>query len=283
MRFFRRLAGMGSGWKTFGFEVAIVVVGVVIALLGNHLVTVMNREAEMEQSMEAIENDLLVALFFFNEREAIEPCRLEQEANLLLRLQEDDEIWRPVLSDSLNADNPITTLPMVLRTPLRPVSTTSWETFAEGESAVYLEREVFSTLSYLFGTIAQMTENGYEIWRLKGRLSHLAVEGTITPLQRREAIAMLGEISALDGVQFVHASQLSDLLDQYEFQTDGRVYEWGATVEEFEQIIPRMFRNLRQTYGECVDPSAYQDFIELYERLSGFDVDDRMLKRGSGP
>lgn len=56
---------MGSGWKTFGFEVAIVVVGVVIALFGNHLVTVWNREAEMEQSMEAIENDLLVALFFF--------------------------------------------------------------------------------------------------------------------------------------------------------------------------------------------------------------------------
>ena len=55
----------GSGWKTFGFEVAIVVVGVVIALFGNHLVTVWNREAEMEQSMEAIENDLLVALFFF--------------------------------------------------------------------------------------------------------------------------------------------------------------------------------------------------------------------------
>ena len=57
MRLFRRMAGIGAGWKTFFFEVTIVVVGVIIALLANHVVTQLNRRAEMLEMMRGVESE----------------------------------------------------------------------------------------------------------------------------------------------------------------------------------------------------------------------------------
>ena len=86
MRFFRRMAGSGTGWKTFFFEVTIVVVGVIIALLANHFVTQFNRRADMLETMRSVESDLLVIAQYASERLATEPCRLEQERHLLALL-----------------------------------------------------------------------------------------------------------------------------------------------------------------------------------------------------
>ncbi|WP_022694569.1 peptide chain release factor 3 [Ponticaulis koreensis] len=51
------MAGIAAGWKTFFFEVTIVVVGVIIALLANHFVTQLNRRAEMLEMMRGVESE----------------------------------------------------------------------------------------------------------------------------------------------------------------------------------------------------------------------------------
>ena len=130
MRFFRRMAGIGAGWKTFFFEVTIVVVGVIIALLANHVVTQLNRRADMLEMMRGVESDLLAIVQNASERLATEPCRLEQERHLLTLLQRDNPLWEPEVSAALNTGFDDQAVPSVLRMPIRNWPETAWRAAA---------------------------------------------------------------------------------------------------------------------------------------------------------
>lgn len=279
MRFFRRMAGTGAGWKTFFFEVTIVVVGVIIALLANHFVTQFNRRADMLEMMRGVETDLLAIVQVASERLAAEPCRLEQERHLLSLLQREDAYWQPEVSAALNTGFDSQAVPSVLRMPIRNWPETAWRAAASSDSVFALDRLQVSLLNDVFETAVHVNFTMDELREKKAQLSHLAIEGEISATQRRDAIALLADISTLESLLVVSiAGAREGILNYYDFQTDAMLTELDFTVEEINAALADVIGRGRSIYGECVQASEYAPFVDLTERLIDIEIDRSVLE-----
>ncbi len=279
MRFFRRMAGSGTGWKTFFFEVTIVVVGVIVALLANHFVTQFNRRADMLETMRSVESDLLVIAQYASERLAAEPCRIEQERHLLALLQRDDPYWQPEVSAPLNTGFDSQAVPSVLRMPLRGWPETAWRAATSSDSVFALDRLQVSILNDLFESATSVNSTMDELREKKALLSHLAIEGEISAAQRREAIALLADISTLDSLLVVNITGVREvILNYYDFQTDAMLTELDLSVEVAEASLAGLIETGRSIYGDCVQASEYAPLVDLTERLIDFEIDRSVLE-----
>ena len=279
MRFFRRMAGSGAGWKTFFFEVTIVVVGVIIALLANHFVTQFNRRAEMLEMMRGVEVDFFTIVQYASERLATEPCRLEQERHLLTLLQRDDPIWQPEVSAPLNTGFDSQAVPSVLRMPIRNWPETAWWAAASSDSVFALDRVQVSLLNDVFETAAHVNFTMDELREKKALLSHLAIEGEISAAQRRDAIALLADISTLESLLVVNTTDVREgILNYYEFQTDAMLTDYDITAEEVEAALVERIGAGRSIYGECVEASEYAPLVDLIEKLIDIKIDRSVLE-----
>ena len=278
MRFLRRLSGTRTGWKTFLFEVAIVVFGVIIALLANQVVTQINRRADMLETMRIVEADLLIIVQYASERLAAEPCRLEQERQLLTLLQRDDPYWEPEISASLNMGFDSQAVPSVLRMPIRGWPETAWQAATSSDSVFALDRLQVSILNDLFESATSVNSTMDELREKKALLSHLAIAGEISPTQRREAIALLADISTLDSLLVVNITGVREvILNYYDFQTDAMLTEFDLSVEVAEASLAEMIETGRSIYGACVQASEYAPFVDLTEGLIDIEIDRSVL------
>ena len=279
MRFFRRMAGSGTGWKTFFFEVTIVVVGVIIALLANHFVTQFNRRADMLETMRSVESDLLVIAQYASERLATEPCRLEQERHLLALLQRDDPYWQPEVSAPLNTGFDSQAVPSVLRMPLRGWPETAWRAATSSDSVFALDRLQVSILNDLFESATSVNSTMDELREKKALLSHLAIAGEISPTQRRDAIALLADISTLEALLVVNMTDAREaILNYYDFQTDAMLTELDLSVQVAEASLAELIETGRSIYGDCVQASEYAPLVGLTEGLIDIQIDRSVLE-----
>ena len=279
MRFLRRLTGTRAGWKTFIFEVTIVVFGVLIALLANHVVTQLNRRADMLEMMRGVESDLLAIVQIASERLATEPCRLEQERHLLALLQRDDPFWEPEVSAALNTGFDSQAVPSVLRMPIRTWPETAWRAAASSDSVFALDRVQVTGLNDVFETAAHVNSTMDELREKKAQLSHLAIGGEISAAQRRDAIALLADISTLESLLVVNMTGARvGILNYYDFQTDAMLTENDYTAEEVEAALAEMIGTGRSIYGECVQASEYEPLVDLLEKLIDIKIDRSVLK-----
>ncbi len=273
------MAGSGTGWKTFFFEVTIVVVGVIVALLANHFVTQFNRRADMLETMRSVESDLLVIAQYASERLAAEPCRIEQERHLLALLQRDDPYWQPEVSAPLNTGFDSQAVPSVLRMPLRGWPETAWRAATSSDSVFALDRLQVSILNDLFESATSVNSTMDELREKKALLSHLAIEGEISAAQRREAIALLADISTLDSLLVVNITGVREvILNYYDFQTDAMLTELDLSVEVAEASLAGLIETGRSIYGDCVQASEYAPLVDLTERLIDFEIDRSVLE-----
>lgn len=279
MRFFRRLTGTRAGWKTFFFEVTIVVVGVIIALLANHVVTQLNRRADMLEIMRGVESDLLAIVQNASERLAAEPCRLKQERHLLTLLQRDTPLWEPEVSAALNTGFDDQVVPSVLRMPIRVWRETAWKAAASSDGVFALDRGQVTALNALFETAAHVNFTMDELREKKAQLSHLAIEGEIGAAQRRDAIALLADISTLESLLVVNVTGARELIvNYYDFQTDAMLTDFDFSAEEAEVMLAEMIGTGRSIYGACVEASEYAPFVDVVEKLIDVEIDRSVLE-----
>ena len=282
MRFLRRLAGTRAGWKTFIFEVMIVVFGVVIALLANHFVTQLNRRAEMLEMMKGVEADLLSIAQVASERLAVEPCRLEQETSLLTLLQRDDLYWQPEVSASLNTGFDDQAVPSVLRMPLRFWPVAAWQAAMSSEGSFALDRAQYSLLNFVFETAEVVNLSMEDLRQKRAELSHLAIGGEITPAQRRDAISLLADISSQEALMATMVREAREAIVSFAvFQTDAMVSDFEFDADQASLAVQEMISTGHEIYGECLQAGEYEPMIKLYERLLGEEIDRSFLENAT--
>lgn len=270
MRILRKLLGTAPGWKSFAFEVAIVVLGVAIAMLADDFVSNFNRRAEIRQSMKAVEDDLLVVMLFASERLAVEPCRLEQENDLKAQLSEFGTQWDPDVPESINRDADFLALDLMIRSPQRQMPDSAWRAFMASSSALYLDVETYSTIDSIFGSVEKLNSASEDIWQLQGRISHLSVPGRLSDAERRNSLALLGELSALQSMRYVLSEQLLTLV------TDNVVFDadyWGSFDEAAQRPYISGVSGLvaagQAVYGECFNAKPLQLVLDELNGLWG--------------
>lgn len=268
MRFFRQIGEL-KGWKRFGFEVGIIVIGLSITLIAQELITSANRARETRLAMDAVEGELVMMLVYTSERMAIEPCRQGQTQALAALLQQTGDAWPSLINnDRLNHNLDGLMLPVVLRTPSRPFPDSSWRALLASDAAMALDREAFAALNNIYDVVLDLRQGQIEAWRLKGRLSHLAAPGILDAAQRREARAVLGELSAIEALITINAAQLREYLVSMDFRNERRFDALFASATAKENL-DAFVADARPIYGACIDDVEYQPIYDHFNALTG--------------
>jgi len=264
MRFFRKIGDL-TGWKRFGFEVAIIVIGLGITLIAQDLISNANRARATREAVDAVEVDLVMLYLHSSERLAVEPCRREQVRALAERLQNSNGYWTAEIPESINLRADTMVLPRVLRTPHRPWSDATWRALLTSDAAINMDRQRFTHISAIFSSAQMLRDRQVAAFDLSGELSHLSMSGPLDATQRRDTYATLNRLASMEGIMTVHARQVHEALTQIEFENEQRFIRFTSGDVDLAEFIAGGV----EIYGACVDTSQYQPFIDDLNATTG--------------
>ncbi len=264
MRFFRKIGDL-TGWKRFGFEVAIIVIGLGITLIAQDLISNANRARATREAIDAVEVDMVMLYLHSSERLAVEPCRREQVRALAERLQNSNGYWTAEIPESINLRADTMVLPRILRTPHRPWSDATWRALLASDAAIHMDRQRFTHISAIFSSTQMLRDRQVAAFDLSGELSHLSMSGPLDATQRRDAFAALNRLASMEGIMTVHARQVHDALTEIEFENEQRFIRFTSGDVDLAAFIAGGV----EIYGTCVDTSQYQPFIDDLNATTG--------------
>lgn len=268
MRFFRPIGDL-KGWKRFGFEVAIIVIGLSITLIAQELISSANRARATREAIDAVEVDLVSLYLHASERLAVEPCRREQFRALADRIERSNGYWTAEIPESINRNTEHMVLPRVLRSPRRPWSDATWRALLASDAAIDMDRQRFIQISAVFAATEGFRERQDAAFDLAGELSHLSISGPFDAAQRRDAYAKLSRLATMEGIMTVHARQARDAIMAMDFQSERRFVRFTSASQG---DVADFVASVVATYGACVDTTQFQPFIDDLNAATGLNV-----------
>lgn len=264
MRFFRAIGDL-KGWKRFGFEVGIIVIGLGITLIAQDLISNANRARATREAIDAVEVDLVMLYLHSSERLAIEPCRREQVRALAERIQSSNGFWTAETPESINRRADTMVLPRVLRTPHRPWSDATWRALLASDAAINMDRQRFTHISAIFSSAQMLRDRQVAAFDLSGEISHLSMSGPLDATQRRDVYATLNRLASMEGIMTVHARQVHQALTEIEFDNEQRFIRFTSGDVDLADFIASDV----EIYGACVDTTQFQPFIDDLNATTG--------------
>ena len=150
-----RLPTAGSGWREFFAEVGIVVLGVLLALSAEQLVSNYLQRQEAEYTEAALKAELGQAAQQAIERLAIGDCLRNRLAHLDAKLQREGTHWTAdPLKLTLADENPA--LLSVYRPPLRPWTSDVWEMAISSGIIRHIPRERLESYSGIYHSVRRI-------------------------------------------------------------------------------------------------------------------------------
>ena len=194
------------GWREFAGEVGIIVVGVLIALGAEQMVQNLHWRAEVRETDQRVQKDVVANLTNAEERFAIDPCLRPRLTELRDALLIDRPIW-PGSQARFANDVYKSEFPSVYRTPVRPWIETSWHTAQNGETLSHFDPDRVQQLAPLFDDADALREMQAEEVSASEDLGDLAFPGSITAAERRSHLKTVAKLDALDS-RILYLAQL---------------------------------------------------------------------------
>jgi len=197
------------GWREFAGEVGIIVIGVLIALGAEQLVTNWHWRSEVRQTDQRLAREMAMNLSSAYERFAIDPCLRPRLAELRDQLLASGAQW-PGSRATLANDVDHSEFPSVYRTPSRPWTQSSWRTALSGDTLDHFDAQRVLQFSALHDDVDALDQTQAEETRAAAMLGDLAFAGPISPADRRADLKTVAKLDELDArIQYL-ARQLID-------------------------------------------------------------------------
>jgi len=229
------------GWREFAGEVGIIVVGVLIALGAEQLVSDWQWRRDVRDADRRMSEELSFDVALAYDRFAIDPCLRPRLAELRDQLTSDGPTWpgsRVKLANDLFKSG----FPPVYRTPGRPWAEASWQNAQTSEVIGHFRVDRAQQLGGLFDTVASLKQAQSEEEHMSESLGDLAFAGPISSAERRAALKTVASLDALDARIGFTAHLLVD---------DARKAGIGADPKSLKELLDQQ----RSYRGACVrDP-----------------------------
>ena len=226
------------GWREFAGEVGIIVVGVLIALAAERLVSEWQWRSDVRDADQRMRAELSLDVALAFERTAIEPCLRPRLAELRDELLKNDATWpgsRVKLADDVFKSG----FPSVYRTPGRPWALTSWQNAQTSGVISHFRPDRAQQLGSLFDTVALLKQGQSEEEGMSESLGDLAFSGPISSAERRVNLKTVARLDAIDARIWYTAKILID---------DARKARIGPDLGELKQLLDQQ----RSYRGTCV-------------------------------
>lgn len=197
------------GWRQFAGEVGIIVIGVLIALGAEQLVTSLHWHREVRETDQRLVREMAMNLSNAYERFAIDPCLRPRLAELRNQLLASGTQWTASRATFAN-DVYRSEFPSVYRTPDRPWSQASWRTALSGDTLDHFDARRVLEFSGLHDDVDALDQTQAEETRASAMLGDLAFAGPISPADRRANLKTVAMLDSLDARMLYLARLLID-------------------------------------------------------------------------
>jgi hypothetical protein len=226
------------GWREFAGEVGVVLLGVMLALGAQQLVSDWQWRSDVRDADKRISEELSFDVALAYDRFAIDPCLRPRLTELRDELLKNDPTWpgsRVRLADDLFKSS----FPPVYRTPGRPWALASWQNAQDSGVIGHFRPERAQQLGGLFDTVALIKQAQSEEEKMSESLGDLAFAGPIRSAERRANLKTVASLDALDARIMFTAHLLVD---------DARKAGIGPDLKSLKQLV-----NQQRSYrGACV-------------------------------
>jgi hypothetical protein len=182
-----------QGWRRVAGEIAIIVVGVLIALGLDQYVEARQWRQQVEQAEEAFQWELGLGAHDAYERLAIQPCLQSRIGELAQRLNREEPRWS-ALPLKLSTKYYRNVLPVVYRPPYRTVFMDAWNNALADQTLNHLPPQRSAQLSGLYKAREEFGRLQELELAAAGRLTPLAYDRPLDADGRREMLIVLAEI-----------------------------------------------------------------------------------------
>ena len=214
------------GWREFVGEVGIIVIGVLIALAAEQIVTNWHWRREVRETDRRLREEMAYNLSNAYERFAIDACLRPRLAELRDQLLKAGPIW-PGSQARFANDVYRSGFPSVYRTPNRPWIQASWRTAQNGEVFGHFDTERVQQFSTLYDAVNGLQQAQAEEVEAATTLGDLAFAGPISPAERRANLKTVARLDALNARILFEGRLLLDAARQAGIGPDPKVSREG--------------------------------------------------------
>lgn len=232
------------GWRDFAKEVGIIVVGVLIALGAEQIVSALHWRQEVSDTKIALGTEIGASLRYAAERLAVQPCMQERIADLAAKLRNSEGNWiadpMPIGKTRWMVEPNITA---VYRAPAEPWRTDAWETAKATGILDHMSRKEVADYSINYGAIAELRGLQEAENALEPKLSFLSYDQHLDPRLRAETMSTLAELDWVNGNIALLSRHLVLAAPHLDLRLDRQQFRQRLRVDVADQ------RNIR---GACV-------------------------------
>lgn len=235
-----------NGWNAVVWELAIVVLGVVIALGAQQAVETFRWRGEVRRTEEALTIEIAESIVHASERQMVGRC-LSDRLTYLIGKVSSNRPWKgdpmPMQPTATAIRTVVKSVPAAYRTPNRKWNDNVWEAAQNGGVFNHMPRERVAAFSKIYAIMEGLRKDNEFEHQVFPQLLYLSFDTELDPAARQQALAALGRLDWLNATTLVDGQRLIDEVRamRLDFSRTGLIRE--VTERERTQ---RAFR------GKCV-------------------------------
>ena len=203
-----------KGWRKVAGEIAIIVVGVLIALGLDQYVQGRQWRQQLQQAEEAFQWELGLGAQDAYERLAIQPCLQSRIVELAERLNREEPRWS-ALPLKLSTKYYRNVLPVVYRPPNRTVFMDAWNNALADQTLTHMSPERSAQFSGLYKARSEFGRLQELELQAAGRLTPLAYDRPLDADGRREMLVILAEIDRANTLLIRNSEEMLAALNRF--------------------------------------------------------------------
>lgn len=235
-----------NGWNAVGWELAIVVLGVLIALAAQEAVETRRWRDEVRLTEDALTIEIADSVLHASERQMVNRCLSDRLRQLIGKVSASDGAWQGdplVLASTTTGVS--TTAPGAYRTPNRPWNDDVWVATQNGGVFTHMPRERVAAFAKVYARmegLRKMNEFEHQVFP---ELLYLSFDTQLDPAARQRALSTLGRLDWLNGTILLDGGKLID---------EVRAVRLDFSRTRFKQGLADAERSQRTFRGACVQP-----------------------------
>jgi hypothetical protein len=198
-----------NGWNAVAWELAIVVIGVLIALGAQQVVEELRWRDEVRLTEGALAIEIADSVLHASERQMVNRCLSDRLTHLIGKVSSNDGPWSgDPLPLQRTASGVKTTTPAAYRTPNRPWNDDVWVATQNAGVFSHMPRERVAAFAKVYARMEGLRNvNGFE-HQVFPELLYLSFDTRLDAAARQRALATLGRLDWLNGTILLDGERL---------------------------------------------------------------------------
>ena len=233
-----------NGWNAVAWELAIVVLGVLIALGAQEAAEELRWRDEVRLTEDALTIEIADSVVHASERQMVSRCLSDRLGNLIGKVSSNQGRWMGDPMPINRSPRAVTTVSNApYRTPNRPWSGNVWEAAQNGGVFNHMKRERVAAFSKVYARMEGLRGVNEAEHQVFPQLLFLSFDTSLDAGTRQQALSRLGQLDWLNGTIVLDGKMLID---------EVKVLGLDFSRTSLKVDLAERERNQRSLRGKCV-------------------------------